>query len=279
MSSPCFLTASILNHPQLVHGFSTRNGGVSPVPFDSLNLGGQVGDDPARVADNQRRFQEALGVPTFQCATVKQVHGKGVVRVSAGSTGAVEVAEEEGDALVTDVPGWLVGVRTADCVPLLLCGTGSQGQPVVAAVHAGWRGTTLCIVEKTLEVMVQHYGISLESVRAAIGPSIEGPQYPVGQDVLTALRLALGHDPVELDGVILPPGPFEGQAVARVALKEANRRMLLRAGVLPSQVEVLPGCTVLESGLFFSHRRDAGRTGRMLNVIGIHAPVSGGVNA
>lgn len=279
MSSPCFLTASILNHPPLVHGFSTRHGGVSPMPFDSLNLGGQVGDDPARVAENQRRFQEALGVPTFQCATLRQVHGRGVARVSAHASGAVQVAEEEGDALVTDVPGWLVGVRTADCVPLLMCGTGSQGQQVVAAVHAGWRGTTLRIVESTLEVMVQHYGVSLESVRAAIGPSIEGPQYPVGQDVLTALTLALEHDPVSLDAVILPPGPFEGQAVARVALKEANRRMLLRAGVLPAQVEVLPGCTVLEPTLFFSHRRDAGRTGRMLNVIGIYPPVAGGVHA
>lgn len=268
MTSPSFLTARTLQQPGVVHGFSTRLGGVSEAPFAQLNLGGQVGDDPSRVAENLRLFQVALGVPRFSCATLTQVHG----RVVACVDGKRPWLGGEGDALVTDVPGWLVGVRTADCVPVLLSGKGERGQPVVAAIHAGWRGTTLCIVEATLDVMAERYGVDPGSVWAAIGPSIEGPQYPVGQDVVLALQAALQTSPEALEEVILPPGPFEGRAVARVALKQANRWMLVRAGVPKEQVELLPACTVLDEAHFFSHRRDAGRTGRMLNVIGIHAP-------
>lgn len=259
---------------RLVHGFSTRVGGVSLPPYDSLNLGEGVGDRPEAVRENHQRLAHALALPDAHFVMVRQVHGSEVMSL----TGPVQTGDfpltaggyvlGDADALITDQPETLVGIRTADCVPILMAGLSSSGKLVVAAVHAGWRGTVLRIGARTLSIMQAEFGVELETVRAAIGPCIGGDVYPVGQEVVEGLQRALETAPGGTAGVILPVSPEYSQAVARVALAEANRRILQSAGLSADAVEKLERCVLTEASLFFSHRRDLGRTGRMLNFIG-----------
>lgn len=245
------------------HAFSTRAGGVSVSPFDSLNLGRLVGDDPAAVDENLRRFRAALGLGARPLVTVRQVHGDRVVHVRADRRAAVLSdarggspldGEVEADALVA-LEGVAVGVRVADCVPILLH---DPETGAAAAVHAGWRGTVSRIVLKTLAILVAEYGVRAGDVRAAIGPAIGACCFEVGDDL--AERFAA--DPA-FGPSTLRPGP----ARSHVDLFEANRRLLLAGGLLPANVEQVGGCTSCRGDLFFSHRRDAGRTGRHLAAI------------
>lgn len=271
------MRSALLQMPGIIHGFSTREGGVSPAPFDSLNLGESVGDLPANVAENQRRWLSILtgddsAAQKWQLATARQVHGAAVLQVPAPETG--RFVGGDADALITDQPGWMVGVKTADCVPILLLGwtratQGTEAHPVVAAVHAGWRGTTLRIVQETCHQMLEQFGVERSSIRAVVGPAIGPEAYPVGQEVVTALERALEGAPGQTVGVVLEPGAFAGQAVARVDLPEANRRLLLEMGVPAEQITVLNVCVWSDAQRFFSHRRDSGVTGRMLSCIGI----------
>lgn len=282
-SEPLFITGELLSpllHSQdaggrVVHGFSTRLGGVSVPPFQSLNLGEAVGDRPEAVRENHRRLSVAMGAPEIQFAMVKQVHGDvcfcldDSVDLAAYPLTAGGYLLGDADALISNRPEVVVGVRTADCVPILLAGADDNRRPVVAAVHAGWRGTVLNIVSKTVQLMRDRFAVQPESLRAVVGPCISGPTYPVGQEVVDGLERVLADAPGGTEGVVLPSLPDFPNAVARVALAEANRRLLREAGLSSAQIEVMDVCVVKEASLFFSHRRDHGNTGRMLNFIGL----------
>jgi YfiH family protein len=209
--------------------FSTRLGGVSEPPFDSLNLGILTDDDPASVAENRRRLASALCREPEQIVFALQVHGTRLIRHPGVASGT------EADGHVVTEPGLVPLVFVADCLPVALYGPGG-----LALVHAGWRGLAGGIVGAAAE--------AVEAERAAIGPGIGPCCYEVGEEVLGAFA-GLG------DGV---------GAGRMLDLPEVARRLLSAAGV--SEVESAGLCTSCEEELFFSHRRDNGRTGRQAGI-------------
>lgn len=259
----------------LRHGFSTRANGVSRVYGGAtLNLGWTKEDDPAAVAENRRRFVHAIdgGHARSALVTLRQVHSATVrsVKEEHGALqGKLQTPEGkavlEGDGLMTNQPGVLLAVGTADCVPVLVVDVAKR---VVAAFHAGWRGTAAQIVERGIATMQQEYGSRTEDLVAAIGPSIGGCCYTVGEEVMQSFeeRFRYAKD------------LFKGQSPSPILLNlwEANRRQLLDSGVKDSQISVVGECTACmrdEGGQlrYFSHRGEHGVAGRMLNVVGIIA--------
>jgi YfiH family protein len=256
----------------LRHGFSTRGAGVSTVYGEnSLNLGWTKEDDPVSVAENRRRYLTAVcGADSgFSLVGVRQIHSAlaRVVRAEDGALeGRLQTAEGkavwEGDGLITDVPGVLLGVGTADCVPVLVVDVEKR---VVAAFHAGWRGTVARIVERGVAMMGAEYGSRVEDLVAAVGPSIGACCYAVGEEVRAEFARQFGYAE-ELFG--------QRDGSVRLNLWEANSRQLVEAGVGEERIAVVGECTACardESGAlrYFSHRGEKGVAGRMLNVVGI----------
>lgn len=259
----------------LRHGFSTRARGVSAVYGGrSLNLGWTKDDDAASVAENRRRFLEAIGgEDRLALVGVRQIHSDIVRMVGEGDgalAGRLQTAEGkavlEGDGLLTDVPGVLVGVGTADCVPVLVV----DGQKkVVAAFHAGWRGTVAGIVEQGVAKMVREYGSRVEDLEAAVGPGIGTCCYSVGHEVHKEFGARFRYAE-ELFRV----GGEEELDKRYLDLWEANRRQLLDAGLGEEQIHMVGECTACSqdaSGAmkYFSHRGEKGVAGRMLSVVGV----------
>ncbi len=235
------------------HGFTTRSGGASSPPFDTLNLGGKVGDDAGLVRESWRRVEEATGL---SFARVCQVHGARAVRIDAASDPI-----EEADVVVSRTLGLAACVSVADCVPILVADPESG---VVAAVHAGWRGTLARAAAEGVAALSRETGAPPRRLLASIGPSIGPCCYEVSPDLAARFAEAFGA------GVLR-----EGRE-PKLDLWSANEAALRAAGMAPDRVEVLGRCTACERELFFSHRRDAGRTGRQAAFIAPRAPTRGG---
>ncbi|HEX8355168.1 MAG TPA: peptidoglycan editing factor PgeF [Pyrinomonadaceae bacterium] len=252
------LACEPLEREGFANAFSTRGGGTSPFPEGSLNLAGFDQDAAENILENRRRFLSAVGVG-WKLAACWQVHGSDLRVVRSAEDPRSE--DERCDALATNLKGVLLGVKTADCVPVLL---GDPRAGACAAVHAGWRGTLAGIVKHALARMREEFGTDPADVRAAVGPAALGCCYEVGRDVVEAFRGEFGDD----DSLFAPTR--EGHAL--VDLHEANRRQLVASGVAPERVHLLPLCTMCRPDLFFSYRRDRklhGRTGRLMSVIGM----------
>jgi YfiH family protein len=248
-TSPAFLMSALLPVP---HGFATREGGVSEGPFASLNLGFSTGDAQERVLENLRRMAAAARAPLGALCRVSQVHGDRVLQARGGEGEALRPVEGEADGLWTEAPGTWVAVGTADCVPVLLVDPDGQR---VAAVHSGWRGTDADISARAVEALVAK-GARPERLLAAVGPCIQRCCYEVSGELATRFTGRFGPEVVEATG-----------AQPKLDLSRAVRATLLGAGLKPAHVDVLPACTACEPARFFSHRRDAGRTGRHLNYV------------
>ena len=246
----------------IVHAFSTRQGGVSRPPFDTLNLGQSVGDDSAAVEQNRRRLFGAFGIDAARVVRAWQAHEDGVLRVDAGLTGRPGfpgcLLDERAkfDALITRLPGLALVVTTADCLPILIH---DPVRAAVAAVHAGWRGTAKRIAARALGAMREAYGTDPADCRAAIGPGIRGCCFEVDAAVTDSMAAALPN--------------WEKHARANrsghwlLDLAEVNRAILEAAGVRADCIEDVGLCTSCRNALFFSHRAEKGRTGRMMNFI------------
>ena len=237
------------------HGFSTRIGGTSPAPFDSLNLGNPNGvelqDDPARIAGNYARLLEAIGCPGRDRFFVHQVHGAAVAVVESRDFSV----HQKADAIVTGLPGVVVSIRVADCCPVLLA-TGDGG--VVAAVHAGWRGTVGGVIAATVKTVCESADADPADLVAAVGPCIGFDAFEVGPEVLAEFDRAFGDDaPVRKR----PDGKGHADIAAGCRLQ------LIAAGVGADRIDTTDRCTFRDAGEFFSHRRDHGVTGRMAAVI------------
>ncbi len=237
------IRAALLDRAGFVHGFSTRDGGVSEGPYASLNLGRATADEPARVEENHLRLAALAGLRRAPF-TVSQVHGEAIVTVGEGGP----PAGAEADALIAREPGVAVGVKTADCVPILLA---DPGTGAVAAVHAGWRGTKLGIAGKAVRALAAG-GATPERLLAAIGPCIHRCCFEVSEELAAAFVADFGA------------GIAAGRNVDLVA---ANRSVLLAAGVRPERLELVAGCTSCDRARFYSHRRDAGTTGRHVSYL------------
>ncbi|WP_141332702.1 peptidoglycan editing factor PgeF [Myxococcus sp. AB025B] len=245
------LTSRLLPVP---HGFATRAGGVSEGPFSSLNLGFSTGDAREMVEENLRRLAGAAGAPLGALSRVSQVHGDVVLEARVEQVDeALRPVEGEADALWTQVPGTWVAVGTADCVPVVLVDPDGRR---VAAIHSGWKGTDLLISARAVEALVAR-GARPERLLAAVGPSIQRCCYEVSRELGQRFTQRFGADVVEV----------ERSGRVRLDLSRAVRRSLVGAGLRPEHVDVLQACTACEPSRFFSHRRDAGRTGRHLNLV------------
>jgi hypothetical protein len=254
------LSSTALDGAGFANAFSTRAGGVSPFPSGDLNLAGFDEDSAENIYENRRRFL-ALLPGEWALAACWQVHGTSlrVVRAAPGPGGVGE--DERCDAAATDLARVLVGVKTADCVPVLL---GDARTGACAAVHAGWRGTSSSIVALALRRMAEEYGTRARDVIAAIGPAALSCCYEVGAEVVEIFNERF---PAYAEDLFAPTR--EGHAL--VDLHAANRRQLIDAGVEPANVHAAPLCTMCRTDLFFSYRREKktrGRTGRLLGVVG-----------
>jgi len=239
---------------EVQHGVFTRHGGVSGVPFASLNLGSTVGDDPLAVRENHRLMYEALGVDGQRACTTWLVHSADVIAAQAPHPERAWLAQADG--LMTNVVGLPLVMRYADCTPILYH---DPIQGVVALAHAGWRGTVQGIARRTVEAMCATYGTQPADVQVVIGPSISQANFQVGEEVVAALRAYFGPNADEM----VWRDPQDGSAY--VDLWEANRRDLQAAGV--RDISLMGLCTVDQVADFYSHRAEKGRTGRFGVVI------------
>jgi YfiH family protein len=275
--------------PWLWHGFSTRRGGATQAYCagdapGELNLGFTADDEHTNVLHNRRLLAEAItGNPATPLVTVRQIHSSVlVVRGRALDRGGGAERLSKGDGLMTDQPGVLLGIQTADCIPVLVA---DRRRRAVGAFHAGWRGTVKRIVENGIGRMRLEFGSQPEDLVAAIGPGIGVCCYAVGEEVLSEFESQFDYgpelfrevydtDPVRAKYPMLfitqrAPGHLAMRPRMHLDLVEANRRQLLAAGVKAGAIEVVRACTNCHPEMFFSHRAAHGRCGRMMSVIGI----------
>lgn len=252
--------SSLSAFPGLVHGVSTRQGGVSQGPFSSLNLGWTVGDERASVEANYQRLARALALPRQHLTTTWQVHGKRIMRAHLEDRGTML---GQADGIITDVPELPLIQRYADCTPVLIY---DPLRHAVGLAHAGWRGTAAGVSVGLVLAMVDAFGSDPSQMAAVIGPAIGPCCYEVGREVEEAVTQAW------------PPGqgwltrgksgwPSNGRAF--LDLWEANRWQLTSAGVRTVQVAAV--CTRCHRDVYFSHRGDQGRTGRFAVVAMLRA--------
>jgi YfiH family protein len=272
--------------PWLWQGFSTRKGGCSVAYCaegepGEMNLGFTAADNREAVTRNRQLLAEAVtGDPATPLITIRQIHSS--VLVLSGPTDAQSQRTCKGDGLMTDTPGLLLGIQTADCIPVLVA---DRKRRAVAAFHAGWSGTVKRIVETGVGRMRLEFGSRPEDLIAAIGPGIGACCYAVGDEVLSSFvsqfayssdlfREVYDTDPVRTKYPMLfltqrAPGHSPMGPSLHLDLVEANRRQLLDAGLKPRSIQITGGCTSCQPELFFSHRASRGHAGRMLSVIGI----------
>jgi len=231
----------------LIAAESTRHGGVSTAPFDSLNLGGSTTDKPENVIKNNHLFFNAIGINFEQVAKSHQVHGAEILF-------ATEAGRYEGyDALITNVSGVQLAVTVADCTPILIF---DPVQKAVAAIHAGWRGTVQQIVAKTVTQMQENFGTTPEDCIAYVGTCIDECSFEVGEEV--AEHFQSEHKRWDDD-----------RNKFFIDLKKANADQLLVAGLKKENIEISMFSTVLNNDDYFSYRAENGTTGRMLATIGL----------
>lgn len=231
----------LLHRHSIIHAVSTRKGGVSAAPYESLNLGINTEDVPQSVRENRSRFLEMLQVKDSQLVIPVQVHGDRVH--PALSPGTVP----DTDSLVTNQPGLMLSVQTADCLPVFLI---DPVKPALGLVHAGWRSAAKRIASKTVRIMAESFGSDPADLLAFFGPSIGPCCCAVGKDTA---------------------GQFDPKYIreGRLDLWQCNADQLLESGMRAENIIQSRLCTVCHPEWFFSHRASGGKTGRMLGVLGL----------
>lgn len=252
------LVCKKLEENGFVNGFSTRLGGVSPFPENSLNLAGFDEDTGTNIWENRRRFLNCFD-EKFVLGTVWQIHSD-LVEILHDEDELFDFDNRRADAIVSKIKDVLIGVKTADCVPILI---GDTKTGAYSAIHAGWRGTVESIVVKAIEKMKTNFGTRSEDLVCAIGPAATCENYEIGQDVIDAFAKNFPNSEH------LFQKTREGHA--KIDLHLANQEQLLSVGVKLENIDVAPFCTMERIDLFFSYRvekRKFGKTGRLMSVIG-----------
>jgi hypothetical protein len=245
------------------NAFSTRLGGVSPMPQDALNLAGFNEDAAENIYENRRRFLRLFpgdwiltGCWQMHGADIRVVHNQQEAQPKPGVRGETEYC----DALISNTPGILLTVKTADCVPILI---GDPKTGAFAAIHAGWRGTSASIVSQAIKQLQEEYRVRVRDLRAAIGPAANVCCYEIGPEVIEQFKERLP----EPESLFTPTR--DGHA--RIDLQKANLDQLIAAGLSAERIHAAPFCTMERTDLFFSYRREKklhGRVGRLMSVIG-----------
>jgi YfiH family protein len=258
------ITFDILNQHkgEVLHFSSTRNGGVSKDVDLSLNLGFHESDSDENVIANRKILATNVGFDFESLVVAQQTHSANVVVIDKSSKGkgifSKLSAIQDCDAFICSIPNICIVVQTADCVPILLF---DARKKVVAAIHAGWRGTTKRIAQQTLNKMKEKYNCKPNDIVAAIGPSIGSCCYEVGVDVIEEVTKNLPS----IVETCLTPSDNVGKMIFDVRL--ANRLQLIESGILVSNIEVTNICTKCNHTNFFSARYDKNKTGRMMSGI------------
>ncbi|MFY9555117.1 MAG: peptidoglycan editing factor PgeF [Blastocatellia bacterium] len=254
-----FLVCEPLERAGFNNAFSTRLGGVSPLPEDSLNLAYFKGDAKETVEENRRRFLKAIGAEQARIITARQTHS--TERTVIESAQQASGPQPDCDAMITKLSGVLLAIQTADCLPVLI---GDPRTGVVAAIHAGWRGTAGRITERTIADLMLH-GVSPRDCIAALGPVACAECYEVGEDVIDRYKKDFGYW-----RKLLLNSDREGKAY--LDIRAANVQQLSFCGFSEDRIHVTDYCTMHHNELFFSYRREGNRqpssVGRLLSVIG-----------
>jgi YfiH family protein len=237
--------------PGLFHGVFSRKGGVSPAPWNSLNLGGTVGDTRENVQENLSRLLEVSGFTSKQLVQVRQIHSAKVIRSDHPAD-----AVEEGDAITTDQRGLLLLMRFADCVPILFFDPENKA---IAIAHAGWKGTLKGVVSEVVHAMGSHYGSQPGKIIVGIGPSIGPDHYQIGSEVIDETKRVFR----EASNRVL----YKDSKGVKLDLWKANEIHLRNSGV--EQIDIAGICTGCDLKKWYSHRAEQGNTGRFAAVIGL----------
>ncbi|MDB5053596.1 MAG: multicopper polyphenol oxidase [Bacilli bacterium] len=260
-----FISAWQTKFPNLRAGFSSRLGGVSQKPFDSLNCGLHVADLNDDVVANRTRVAAAIDFPIDSWTYGNQVHGCHVKLVTSLDKGkgidSLETAIQATDAFITQQAGICLGALFADCVPLYFY---DPVHKAVGLAHAGWKGTVLRVAAATIAAMRQSFGSMPSDINATIGPSIGVCCFEVDEKVMDKVKsldeVTTGYKPV-----------FKKKENGKfmLNLQQLNQQIMIKAGISPSNIEVSELCTSCRTDLFFSHRKENGKTGRMVAWIGL----------
>jgi purine-nucleoside/S-methyl-5'-thioadenosine phosphorylase / adenosine deaminase len=238
----------------LIHGFLSREGGVSAPPFSSLNFDVREGDPLENVARNKEIIKKASGARMERLILVNQVHGSSVLVLDDFVGGPSSYRLTDADAIITGLTDFPIGILTADCLPILLY---DPVNAVAGAVHAGWKGTVRSIVVKTVEAMRARFGTNPRDIICALGPYIGPCCYGVGENVYAEFSDAFGNvDCFKRDSGAL-----------RLDIGASNVSQLHEAGIIKDNISISPFCTSCRNDLFFSYRKDNKRTGRQLSFI------------
>ncbi len=237
-------------------GFTTRNGGVSRPPYNSLNLGFNTDDPRHNVDGNRSTLARAFDLPPHLLLTVQQVHGSDILVIDEPNPDLSHFLRVQCDAVTTNQAGIMIGVLTADCYPVLLH---DPVKKAIAAVHVGWRGAAAGIIGKTVKSLATTFGARAQDLTAAIGPGIGAHKYEVDRPVRDAFRSGAGNWERIAREVELGKWRLDLRLSARLQLEEA--------GLDPARIEEAQEDTCCHRELFFSYRRDAGKTGRQIGFI------------
>ncbi|HLG15928.1 MAG TPA: peptidoglycan editing factor PgeF [Blastocatellia bacterium] len=255
-----FLTCDPMERAGFVNAFSTRLGGVSPLPSESLNLAYFSGDAKANVTENRRRFLKAIRRDDGVIITARQTHS--TERCVIESVEQARGPQPECDAMTSQITGLLVAVQTADCLPVLIADPASG---TFAAIHAGWRGTAGRITERTIADLMLLHGVNTRSAIAALGPAACSQCYEVGEDVIEIYKKEFGYWRKLLTN-------FTEGAKPHLDIRAANIQQLAFCGFTEDRIHVAPHCTMHQNDLFFSYRREGrgkpSSVGRLLAVVG-----------
>lgn len=252
-----YLAVDFAGSPCSCQGFTTRHEGVSRPPYNSLNLGINTQDQQSNVEGNRSLLARAFGVGQEALVTPRQTHGVDILVINEPNEDYSHFLSVEGDAVITNQPGVMIGVCVADCVPILLC---DPEKRVIAAVHAGWKGTAGKLVAKAVAGMKSEFGCDPAGLQAAIGPCIQKCCYEVDAPVKQAfVQSGIAWDQF---------AELSGETKWQLDLAAANRELLLLlAGLSPDAVQTSDQCVCCRSELFFSYRRDQDDAGRQMGFI------------
>lgn len=251
-------------YPNVTIGFTTRNGGFSKAPYDRLNMGLHVADQPKNVIENRKKLADALSFPLERWVVGEQVHGTKIKIIDHEDTGKGTTSHAEAvkgiDGFITNKKGILCTAFFADCVPLYFYDPVTD---LIGLAHAGWKGTVNRMAQKMVE-QFKELGADPESILVIIGPCISKPYYEVDDRVIQKVSKELQAKTTA----------YAGENHYYLDLKQLNVEILLQSGILRHNIDITNYCTFKDQELFFSYRRDEGKTGRMLAFIGMKNEVT-----